>query len=136
MKLRLRGNSVRLRLTKREVANLVGIGLVEESLHAGPGPDDIFRYRLEAGGDHPRVHSRLEQGALIVQVPVAAAADWANSAKVGLYAEMPWGLKIAIEKDFRCLDATRPEDESDSFDHPGIGLNLTCVPNPAGESAG
>ena len=128
MKLRLRGNSLRLRLTKTEVVDLVKVGWVEEALYAGPGPADWFRYRLETSSAHDTMQSRLDPKALIVVVPATAAAEWAETTTVGLYAEMPWGLKIAIEKDFRCLDTTRQEDESDAFDHPTFSQDTSCDP--------
>ena len=51
MKLRLQGNSVRLRLTRSEVERLREIGLVEELVDFGTA--EVLAYRLQC---------RLEQG--------------------------------------------------------------------------
>jgi hypothetical protein len=93
MKLRLQGNSVRLRLTRSEVERLREIGLVEESVDFGAG--EVLAYRLQ---------SRLEQG------PVKAA--------FGLYAQSG-PLAISIEKDFRCLTRRLDEQEPNAYPHPG-----------------
>jgi hypothetical protein len=135
MKLRLKGNSVRLRLTKTEVTNLVRVGIVEESSQIGSSAEGCLRYRLESNPHLEALNSRFENGVLVVEVPAAAAADWANGELVGLYAEMLWGLKIAVEKDFRCLDATRRDDEADAFENPGpapVPLSRPGVLNNSG----
>jgi hypothetical protein len=43
MKLRLQGNSVRLRLTRSEVERLRETGLVEESIEFGSGESLVYR---------------------------------------------------------------------------------------------
>jgi hypothetical protein len=46
MKLRLQGNSVRLRLTRSEVERLRDTGIVEESVDFGGG--EVLAYRLQS----------------------------------------------------------------------------------------
>ena len=48
---------------------------------------------------------------------------WVNSEEVGIHAEQQMkgddALRIAIEKDFRCLDRSRAgKDERDAYPHP------------------
>jgi hypothetical protein len=50
MKLRLQGNSVRLRLTRSEVERLREIGRVEESVDFGAG--EVLAYRLQSRLEH------------------------------------------------------------------------------------
>jgi hypothetical protein len=120
MKLRLRGNSIRLRLTKGEVAALIETGRVVEALDFGGGAR--LSYQLSAEEAAECVSADFADGELKVLAPRGAAADWAAGAEVGLYGEQAAGdggaLKIAIEKDFACLTARLGEDESDNYPHP------------------
>ncbi|HTI72674.1 MAG TPA: hypothetical protein VMF06_22055 [Candidatus Limnocylindria bacterium] len=125
MKLRIRGNSVRLRLTKAEVRDLALVGHVEERVQIGIGPDAYLRYRIEAG-PISAITSRLEVHTVIISVPVETARHWEANDLVGLYTETAWGLRIAVEKDFRCLDPSRTEDESDAFDNPSAACSNIC----------
>jgi hypothetical protein len=44
MKLRIKGNSVRLRLTRSEVANLLDIGHIEETIQTDVFPSSEARF--------------------------------------------------------------------------------------------
>ena len=115
MKLRLQGNSVRLRLTRSEVERLRVTGLVEESVNFGAG--EPFAYRLQTRQEQGPVEATFGHGIVTVSVSREAAQTWAGSDEVGLYAQSGT-LAISVEKDFRCL--TRPrEDEHDAYPHPG-----------------
>lgn len=124
MKLRLRGNSVRLRLTSSEVAAVRDQGGWQDATTFGPTGAPLLVYRVEAA-DVPQPSARFTTGAeatLTVVLPMDQARAWADSSsQVGLYFEESWGLKVAVEKDFRCLDPNRDEDESDNFDNPNAG---------------
>jgi hypothetical protein len=116
MKLRIRGDSIRLRLTRGEVGDLVAKGVVVERtrLPAGPG----FCYRLRADGSARAVTATFEAGVLGVDVPKAAAEAWAASEEVAIRGEVPAGdglLTILVEKDFPCLTVRAGEDDSDAF---------------------
>ena len=121
MKLRLRGNSLRLRLNRSEVADLIRTGTLEEAVAFGPHPEQrlVYAVGLVPGGEEMAPTASLEGARVLVQLPLAAAQAWAEGDMVGLYAETDWGLKIAVEKDFKCLEPRTHEDESDAFDHPG-----------------
>ena len=121
MKLRLRGNSLRLRLNRSEVADLVKTGALEEGVAFGPRAEHrlVYAVGLVPGGAEAAPTASLEGARVLVQLPQAAALIWAEGAGVGLYGETDWGLKIAVEKDFKCLEPRIHEDESDAFDHPG-----------------
>jgi hypothetical protein len=125
MKLRLRGNSLRLRLTRGEVASLHEQGWWQESTSLGPEGAPSLAYRIESRAeDGPTV--TLVSGAeacVKVILPAGDVAAWATSNAVGLYFETSWGTKVAVEKDFRCLDEQREEDESDNFDNPNAGTS-------------
>ena len=117
MKLRIEGNSLRFRLKRSEVAGLRQNGIVEETAHFGVGRS--FRYRIRTAGEGG-VRAELADGTITVDVPAATAGTWAESDEVGISAR-DGVLRIAIEKDFRCL--TRPEErhDPDVYPHPGEG---------------
>lgn len=124
MKLRLRGDSLRLRLTATEVAALRDQGAWQDATTLGPAGAPLLAYRVESV-DLPAAEVRYtaDNGTTVtVALPSADVAHWADSAsEVGIYFQEPWGLKVAVEKDFRCLDPRRDEDESDNFDNPNAG---------------
>ena len=116
MKLRIQGNSLRLRLTRSEVAGLHQHGAVEETAQFSAGGSLTYRIqkRDSAGG----IQAELTDGTISVSIPAGGVEAWATSDQVSLAAQ-DGVLKIAIEKDFRCL--TRPreeEDEADAYPHP------------------
>jgi hypothetical protein len=116
MKLRLQGNSVRLRLTRSEVERLRELGLVEESVDFGVG--EVLAYRLQSRLEQGPVEAVFGQGIMTVTVSKEAAQTWAGSDEVGLYAQSGV-LTISIEKDFRCLTRRLDEQEPDAYPHPG-----------------
>ena len=116
MKLRIRGDSIRLRLTRGEVGDLVARGVVAERTHLPSGPG--FGYQLRAAADARGVTATFEAGVLGVEVPMAAAAAWAASEEVAIRGDVPAGdstLTILVEKDFPCLTVREGEDDSDAF---------------------
>ena len=130
MKLRLRGNSVRIRLTQAEVKALDETGCWKEAVMFGHAGAHHFVYQVEtAPVSRASVDMSASASETIVKVtlPQADVAKWASGSDVGIYFEEPWGLKVAVEKDFRCLDEKRDEDESDNFDHPNAAGSLHSV---------
>lgn len=124
MKLRVRANTLRLRLTRSEVDALARGETVWE---ATPFPDgSSFTYALVPTGSTVTASLRNDDGGSVVavHVPAAAAREWAVSETVGLLGDggLEVGpLHVLIEKDFDCL-APRPGDESmDTFPNPAAG---------------
>jgi hypothetical protein len=116
MKLRIRGNSIRLRLTRGEVQDLVTEGRVAELTRLPVGP--AFGYQLRADAAAGAVTATFEAGVLGVAVPKAAAAAWAASDEVAIEGAVPVAdgtLTILVEKDFPCLTVRAGEDDSDAF---------------------
>jgi hypothetical protein len=117
MKLRIRGNSIRLRLSQTEVDDLASKGRVEEAT-VFPG-GERFVYSL-ACVDGEEIGARFAGGSMEVTVPRARVRAWAASDEVGI--ESDGALRILIEKDFQCLTPKKDEDDSDAFPNP----NETC----------
>jgi hypothetical protein len=128
MKLRLKNNSVRLRLTQGEVARLAWMGRVEERIEFGLEPQRIFVYALQAASDAENVRATFENNGINVFVPKEQAEYWTQTAQVGIEAKQTIGgektLRILIEKDFDCLEPRPGEDDADAFPHPSG--NVKC----------
>ena len=124
MKLRIKGDSLRLRLTQSEVSELEEQGTVEDRVRFGGGAALVYRLRRD-----PRaaaVTASFANGAVEVQLPERAALGWCKSNEVTLSGEQAAAadaeLRIVVEKDFACLTVREGEDESDNFPNP----NETC----------
>ena len=120
MKLRLRGNSVRLRLSRSDVEELDRTGRVEESVEFGPGQSE-FVYALEAAPDAGEITATYKEGRISVRVPAEQARQWIGSEAVGIESGGE-GLRVLIERDYSCLTERPGEDDGDAF------------PNPAGRN--
>jgi hypothetical protein len=120
MKLRIRDNSIRLRLTRAEVDAVGSAGIVKArvSLPGGNGLD----YVLESSTLTKSPSARLSNGALTVTLPESAVRQWATSERVSIEADETLDdgdtLKILVEKDFACLAPREGEDDSDMYPHP------------------
>ena len=121
MKLRIRGNSIRLRLTKSEVAQFGETGKVEEIVEFG-GAEPGLGYRLYTTTDNETMRAKFENNCLYIAVPLRDAENWINSGQVGIETEQPLGddksLRILVEKDFACLEPQQGEDDMDPFPPP------------------
>ena len=118
MKLRIQGNSLRLRLKQGEISTLGSAGKVEDRITFGP--DAALVYSIEAA-DVPSVAVDFRDGIFRVSVPRAEVTAWTETDRVGLETEFhhPDGTTLLLlEKDFQCLHRRPEEDESDNFPHP------------------
>ena len=124
MKLRIHGNSVRLRLNQAEVAQFSKTGFVEEAVEFGPGAR--LSFSLECLSQLPDWKVIFENSWLRIQMPSAPATQWATTDQVGVSAEQQLGdgkrLSILIEKDFQCAHSPEPQDPY-------------AYPNPLNESS-
>jgi hypothetical protein len=127
MKLRIKGASLRLRLTQKEVHALAAQGLVEEHVPFGGAVRLIYRLRCDAAATE--IRASFTDGVLEICVPRATADSWCASDQVTLahaQAVSEGALQITLEKDFACLARRAGEDESDNFPHPQAGGGLRC----------
>jgi hypothetical protein len=119
MKLRIKGDSLRLRLTRTEVQQLAQRGLVEEQTHFAPSGS--FGYRLRRAPQARQLAATFDDAVIEIQVPEAAAREWCDTELVTLQNVQRVGgveLRITVEKDYACLAPRTDEDESDNFRHP------------------
>ncbi len=124
MKLRLQPNSIRLRLKRNEVGQLITLGRVEEQIAFGRGNGDALTYILETSPDVAGLTATLKSGEIRVRVSVEIARRWASSDEVGMEAVQATGgdnpLRLLIEKDFACLNGSE-EQNVDTFPNPLAG---------------
>ncbi len=122
MKIRIKGNSVRLRLSKSEVAKLDNIGYLEEQTSFG---DNKFEYALQRTNEGDDLTAKFDAGKISIFIPAKFVKDWPANDTIGFESRMPLtgtdSLYILVEKDFICLDETT-EDQSDNYENP----NKTC----------
>jgi hypothetical protein len=123
MKLRIRGNSIRLRLQRSEVRRLMESGRVDASLTFPQGK--IFGYSIEISNGTHTVCADCEESAIRERLPHEVAQNWALSDKVGIDESIPLPhgefLRLLIEKDFACLKPRSSgifEDDSDAYPNP------------------
>ena len=115
MKLRIRGNSVRLRLTQTEVKKLTEEGIVEEKTEFGNG--QVLVYAVSSSNQIKSVTASFENNRLDILLPNEAAQNWAENEEVGI-SESLGSLQILVEKDFKCLTPRAGDEDSDTFPHP------------------
>ena len=116
MKLRIRGNSLRLRLDQSDVSRFGTEGKISASLEFGQGSQP-FVYTLVSDDKIERPKATFDNGNLTVFIPKALADEWTSTDTVGIESadSVP---SILIEKDFACLSARDGEDGSDMFPNP------------------
>ena len=71
MKLRIHGNSLRLRLTQTEVADFLHAGRIEGSISLGGNSDQRLRYALHADPSAKSLGITYDIGAISVIVPAS-----------------------------------------------------------------
>jgi hypothetical protein len=117
MKLRIHGNSIRLRLSRSEMERFGATGRISETVEFGSGSN--FTYSLTIGESFGATHST--DGIQIV-VPHHLAQGWTGTDRVSVAGEQPLGsgrtLQILLEKDFKCI-------------HKSSEANADAYPNPA-----
>jgi len=115
VKLRIRGNSLRLRLTQKEVAQLGDGGRVESFIEFGPGRTLV--YLLEGSFHATVVTANFDGQAIRVMVPMQVLTEWIESDQVSIEALSQGGVQLLVEKDFQCLHQSGEQD-ADAYPHP------------------
>jgi hypothetical protein len=126
VKLRIKGSSLRLRLTQGEIRELAEGRAVEETVPFAP--QAILTYRLKRDAEAGEITAAYTGNIIEIRVPERAALHWCATEQVSLTHSQPvpgGELRIALEKDFACLAPRTDEDESDNFPHPQTG-SLKC----------
>jgi hypothetical protein len=127
MKLRIKGDSLRLRVSRSEVARLLAGDCLEETIHFAPEACAKFTYALRQEPSVSRPTVQYTENRVAVLIPADQANGWGSSDQVGIAEDISLGnlgsLALLIEKDFACLDRS-DEDNEDTFPNPNPGT--TC----------
>jgi hypothetical protein len=115
MKLRIQGNSLRLRLTQKEVARVRDGGPVESFIEFAPGRSLV--YLLEGSPSAKTMSVTFDGRAIRVTIPIDQMTQWVESDRVGIEARSQTGMQLLVEKDFQCLHRS-VEQEPDAYPHP------------------
>lgn len=122
MKIRIKENSLRIRLLKSEVHKLEAEGYLEAQTSF---VNNKLVYALESIEEGDQLTVDFMDNKITMFIPTVLLKGWADNTLIGFNAQMPLSengsLSLLLEKDFVCTDATM-EDQSDNFLNP----NKTC----------
>ena len=120
MKLRIRGNSIRIRVSQTELASIAADGSVEEAIQFGPAQRLVYGLTVAEQGPARVIY---DSNRVVIQLPRQAVNQWLDPAEVSIHDQQDIGdgecLRILVEKDFTCLAPREGEDDSDLFPNPG-----------------
>lgn len=120
MKIRIKGNSIRFRLTKPEVEKFSKAGVVEETTQFST---KTFRYILKSKSGITDLEAEFLGDTITLYFPESLQKEWAANNQVGYSNTVDWNddsaLSLLVEKDFTCLDNTM-EDQSDNYPNPKL----------------
>jgi hypothetical protein len=127
MKLRIKGNSLRLRVSRSEVAKVLKGERVAETIQFASDAAARLTYTLEREPLVTMLTVRYRAAEVTVLIPVDQALTWCLTDQVGIVENISLGfqgsLDLIVEKDFACLDLS-DEDNQDTFPNPNAGA--TC----------
>ena len=115
MKLRIQGNSLRLRLTQTEVAQLLDTGRVESHLEFAPGIS--LAYAVEGSTQADALSASFDGHAILMAVPSTLLKEWAEGDQVSIEGASQTRMQLLIEKDFQCLHKPGQRDP-DAYPNP------------------
>ena len=118
MKIRIQGNSIRYRLTRKEVRELQEKGIVQK--HTTFNRKN-FAYRVLEKEGITALEADFQNDTISLFFPKVENEKWADLERVGYANDMILDngqtLRLLLEKDFVCLDE-RVEDQSDNYPNP------------------
>lgn len=111
MKIRMQGNSLRLRLSETEVQQFGAGKRVKETIIFGLDEEDILTYILTQTIEKKQVDVLFKNNTITIEIPATQVLIWANSNQTSLSEKIPngqpEGLKVLIEKDLDCSHEKR-----------------------------
>lgn len=123
MKIRIRENSIRLRLTKSEVGKFCAEGFFERKTQF---PNGTFTYALQATDSIKAIAASISNQKIVLLISKSLTKDWYTNEKIGFEHTQQLtngsSLYLLIEKDFVCMD-TSVEDQSDNYPNPSQERN-------------
>jgi len=124
MKLRIKGDSLRLRVSRSELDRFLRGERIEDTIHFSSEPEAKLTYSLENAAHDASTGIRYSAGHVTVLLSKDHVGTWSGNDQVGIYTSVGIGsensLQLVIEKDFACLDRS-DEDNTDTFENPHAG---------------
>ena len=118
MKIRIKGNSIRLRLTKTDIQNLKETGIVEEKTIIGTV--EIFKYSLVVDDKVSTISAEFQANKITVFLSKKEAEILTETDEITIQGTQDngeeKGLFLLVEKDLQCLDTTS-EDQTDMYEN-------------------
>lgn len=114
MKIRIKGNSIRLRLTKTDIQTLKENGLVEEKTIVNA--EEIFSYSLMIDEKIEKISANFKNNKITVFLSKEEAKILTETEEITVQGSQENGLFLLVEKDLQCLDTTS-EDQSDMYEN-------------------
>jgi hypothetical protein len=124
MKLRIKANSLRLRVSRSELAHFRAGIRIEETIRFAEAPAAKLTYALESAVQSKPVRVRYGLNNVTVILSKDQACIWEAESEIGVYSHLDIGsagsLHVIVEKDFACLDRG-DEENRDTFANPHAG---------------
>ena|ERR1700743_842670 len=118
MKIRIKGNSLRYRLTKSDVEQFTKNGYIEEAIDFG---NQALIYALQQSTFNS-LSVIFEENKITLFMPEKMAKTWNITDTVG-FEYQDKDMFLLVEKDFKCLDNVA-EDQSDNYPNPLVANNI------------
>jgi len=122
MKLRIKGNTLRLRLLRSEIERLAHAGVVSDEIRFGVDTDQALKYSIAASDGVEVVTAQFSDNQILILIPESDAIDWTTTDSVGIEATQGVGentvLSIVMEKDFECTSRPDDPDNADAYPNP------------------
>lgn len=113
MKMRIKGNSIRYRLSMSDIARFDRDGYIEEIVDFGASQ---LTYALQRSAA-PSLWAEFTNNKIMIFMPSSWAEEWINTDRVGF--DQKGSLYLLVEKDFQCIDNVA-EDQSDNYPNPSL----------------
>jgi Family of unknown function (DUF7009) len=118
--LRLKGNSIRVRLDRWDIAGLLDIGWIEDAVRFGPGL--AFSYAVQVGAaPSNRPIASYANGRLSIRIDGGDIEAWLTGDRVGFDHQQAVDggvVRVLLEKDFACIDRPAGEGDEDAYAFP------------------
>ncbi len=112
MKIRIKSNSLRYRLTRTDVQQLDETGSLEDKVSFG---EQSLAYEIKLTDDW-LLSPAFKNNTITLFMPKSMVTELVNTDKVG-FENNSGQLHLLVEKDFTCLDNVA-EDQSDNYPNP------------------
>jgi hypothetical protein len=112
MKIRIKTNSLRYRLTRSDVSQLAATGCLHDEVNFGR---QSLTYVIKVT-DGDELSAAFENNTITMFIPQFMVSEFEHSDRVG-FENSEQQLYLLVEKDFTCLENVA-EDQSDNYPNP------------------